>query len=181
MYVCMYVFEYQQAYEEPPKFSDGAVGKLGLKEYMTKGYLSSENRGTYIHNIHTLIYTYLRTYIHAYCLFLKKQTYIHIFIDTYIHTFISITFYSSIYAHIYTYIHTDLPTSTCIHSCIHTCIQTYIHTSIHTYIYTYIPSPKLSLIHTYRSGSSESNSGLRLRRFFHISSANRDGHLPTIR
>eukprot|EP01036_Dinobryon_divergens_P029890 gene29888-39058_t len=31
----------KDAFEEPPKFSDGAVGKLGLKEYMQNGFVLS--------------------------------------------------------------------------------------------------------------------------------------------
>ena len=87
----MYVYK---AFEEPPKFSDGAVGKLGLKEYTQNGYLSSDNRGRHTY-MHTYIYIYIviHTYIHVNTYscrrkYLYIQTCLHKFILTYIHTYI---------------------------------------------------------------------------------------------
>jgi len=35
----------KDAFEEPPKFSDGAVGKVGLREYIDNGFLAYDQRG----------------------------------------------------------------------------------------------------------------------------------------
>ena len=40
-------FSGPKAFEEPPKYSDGAVGKVGLREYIDKGFLAYDRRGTH--------------------------------------------------------------------------------------------------------------------------------------